>query len=336
MIDTPPSHEALTAPEALKSCLNADMTIVNTIIREKIHSAVALIPHLSSHIIRSGGKRLRPMMAIASGQIFNPHPSVQLHKLAAAIEFLHTASLLHDDVVDESELRRNQPSANAIWGNAASVLVGDYILSKGFELIADLQNPRIALMISRAASRITEGEVLQLSEAHNLNMPQEIYLSIVESKTAELFATGMRASAMLSGAPDDQADALYEYGIQMGTMFQLVDDNLDYLMESVELGKRQGADFFEGKVTLPIIMAYEKGDVSEQAFWNRTMKEKTFIEGDLSTAIHYINKYNIFDDIYALCSRYAERAQNALSKIPSHPLRDHLFKLIDYCIYRRF
>lgn len=336
MIDSPSSQEALTAPEALKLHLNADMTIVNTIIREKIHSAVALIPHLSTHIIRSGGKRLRPMMAIAAGQIFNPQPSVQLHKLAAAIEFLHTASLLHDDVVDESEMRRNQPSANSIWGNAASVLVGDYILSKGFELIADLHRPEIALMISRAAGRITEGEVMQLSEAHNLSMAQEVYLTIIESKTAELFATGMRAAATLSGASVDCADALYDYGIQVGTMFQLVDDNLDFLMESLELGKRQGADFFEGKVTLPIIMAYERGDEIEQAFWQRTMKEKTFLDGDLATAIQYINKYNIFDEIYTMCYRYAERAQKALGLIPAHPMRDHLFKIIDYCIYRRF
>lgn len=336
MIENTAAQEALTSPEALKSYLSEDMVIVNNIIREKIHSAVALIPHLSSYIIRSGGKRLRPLMAIAAGRLFQDAPSMGLYKLAASIEFIHTASLLHDDVVDDSDMRRNQPSANSVWGNAASVLVGDFLLAKGFSLLSDLKNHDVTTIMSQAAGTISEGEVLQLTEAHNLEMSQETYLSIIEAKTAQLFAAGIKGGALLSNAPEHQAEALYEFGINVGILFQLVDDNLDYLVESSALGKRQGSDFREGKVTLPVILAYMKGDHQEQAFWKRTIADIHQEPEDFGKALHYINQHHVFDQIYALCYRYVERAQKALHVLPDHPLREYLAKIIEYCLHRRY
>jgi len=313
-----------------------ELADVNDVIRATLKSVSPHIPEIASYVIRSGGKRIRPTLTIIAGRLFTDRgdTSDRLPFLAAGIECIHTATLLHDDVVDDSAMRRGQPSANTVWGNAFSVLVGDFLLSRSFELITRLDNLSIVKVLSTTAGYLAEGEVLQLSNHSNLDLSQEIYINIIESKTARLFAAGLESAGILMSASLEHVEALRSYGNALGVLFQLIDDNLDYLASSNVLGKRQGDDFREGKVTLPVLLAYQRADSTEKAFWERVFIQKDQNSDDFITAIGYMRKHHVFDLIKGICYKYADLGKRALTTLPSGQARDYLYEMVDYCLSR--
>ncbi|WP_244534699.1 polyprenyl synthetase family protein [Hyphomicrobium sp. CS1GBMeth3] len=309
------------------------MNAINRIILDKAVSHVDLIPKLTHHLVASGGKRLRPMLAIAASKLcgYTGRGHVQT---AAAIEFMHTATLLHDDVVDESDTRRGRKTARLIWGNQATVLVGDFLLGQAFRMLVDVGSLPVLRILSNAAATIAEGEVMQLAAAKNTATTEDAYLSIIDAKTAALFAAAAEVGAAIAGRPADEQAALRSYGRNLGLAFQLVDDALDYYGDSSRLGKSVGDDFREGKITLPVILSFRRGNDRDRAFWNRTIVEGEIADGDLEHAIGLMQKHKAIEATLERARSYGSIAADALAIFPESRERGAMQDVIDFCIAR--
>jgi octaprenyl-diphosphate synthase len=313
----------------------SDIRDVNDVIVRTMDSSVTLIPQLAGHVVAAGGKRLRPMMTIASAHMCG-YTGRRHIGLAACVEFIHTATLLHDDVVDASELRRGSASANAVWGNQASVLVGDFLFTRAFELmVADGSIP-VLRVLSRASSVIAEGEVLQLSTTSNVETSETAYQQVIRSKTAELFAAACQIGALVAERPKVEEEALQAYGMNLGIAFQLVDDVLDYSAKQAVLGKTVGDDFREGKITLPVILAYRRGDDEERAFWRRTLQELEQKAGDLDRAIDLMTRHRAIEDTIERARHYGGVARDAIAIFDDGAAKRALVEAIDFCIHRAY
>jgi octaprenyl-diphosphate synthase len=298
--------------DPLSRLLGNDLECVNRLIVERMQSPVALIPQLAGHIVASGGKRLRPMLTLGCARLCRYRGSRHIG-LAAAVEFIHTATLLHDDVVDASDLRRGRDTANALWGNKPAILVGDFLFSRSFELMVADGSLRILEILSRASSIIAEGEVLQLRTQNDLETTEADYLEVIQAKTAELFAAASRIGAVLAGRPAEEEGALDRFGRNLGIAFQLVDDMLDFSARQTELGKSIGDDFREGKITLPILLAFTRGDEEERSFWRRALEDMDQRPGDLEQAIELIDRRGALAETLSRARGYAAAAIDALS-----------------------
>ncbi|GAK33193.1 farnesyltranstransferase [Iodidimonas nitroreducens] len=323
------------ALECLQTQVSADMARVNETILARMHSPVALIPQLAGHLIASGGKRLRPMLTLAGAQLVD-YKGDRHTKLAACVEFIHTATLLHDDVVDESDLRRGKDSANVLWGNKPSVLVGDFLFSRAFELMIEDGSLKVLKLLSHASSVIAEGEVLQLSISNDLDTPEESYLQVIEAKTAALFEAATQIAAVVAERPENEELALASFGRHFGIAFQLVDDALDYSARQATLGKTVGDDFREGKITLPVILAFRRGDETERAFWRRTIEEMDQKEGDLSHAIHLMETHEALSDTIERARHYGAIARDALALFKPNNTRKTLNDIVRFCVERAY
>ena len=317
----------------MSELLEDDMREVNRIILENMQSDVALIPQLAQYLIAAGGKRIRPLLTLASTSVFNG-PMDKSYHLAAAVEFIHTATLLHDDVVDESLERRGQQAANLIFGNQASVLVGDFLFSKSFQMMVTSGSLEILSILSDAAAIIAQGEVLQLSTTNDVDTTLESYLKVIESKTAALFAASCEVGPVLSDASEEERAAMKRYGTDIGIAFQIIDDALDYNADQAKLGKEIGDDFREGKMTAPVIFAIQSGSDEEKAFWQRTLGDKEQTEDDFDHALTLIRKHKSFDRTMELAEQYARDAKSALVNVPNGPYKVLLADLTDYVLSR--
>lgn len=312
-----------------------DMKAVNQLILDNMQSEVALIPQLASHLIAAGGKRLRPMITIASARL-SGYTGMEHAKLAACVEFIHTATLLHDDVVDESTLRRGMASANAVFGNKASVLVGDFLFSRSFELMVEIGSLKVLEILSRASAVIAEGEVLQLVTANDLATDEARYLEVIAAKTAALFAAAAEVGGEIAGRGAEDCAALARFGQELGVAFQLIDDALDYAASQTALGKTVGDDFREGKITLPVIIAYAEGNEEERSFWRRTMEAQEQTEADLATAQAYIARHDAIARTVESARLRGEIAKQALDCFAETPLRQALCEAVDFAIERGY
>jgi len=310
------------------------MTAVNDLIRDRMASEHApRIPEVTAHLVEAGGKRLRPMLTLAAARLCGYDGPYHVH-LAATVEFIHTATLLHDDVVDESAQRRGRPTANLLWDNKSSVLVGDYLFARSFQLMTETNNMRVLAILANASATIAEGEVLQLTAAQNLATDEGIYLQVVRGKTAALFSAATQVGGVIAAAPDAQVQALFDYGDALGIAFQIVDDLLDYQGDPNATGKNIGDDFRERKLTLPVIKAIAKGDAAERAFWTRTIEKGKQEEGDLEHALSLLNAHGTLDETKAEALAWAEQAKTALNTLPDHELTQMLRDLADYVVAR--
>ena len=319
--------------EALARLAQADMAAVDALIIDRMQSDVPVIPLLAEHIVAAGGKRMRPLITVAAARAAGgsiEHPL----KLAASVEFIHTATLLHDDVVDGSERRRGKVAAHLIWGSATSVLVGDFLFARAFELMVETGQMRALGILARASSVIAAGEVLQLTRAHDLNLDRDTYLQIISAKTAELFAAAAEAGAVGAGADDAAVAALRSYGLNLGLAFQLADDALDYGGSSEALGKNAGDDFREGKVTLPLLLAMARTKGREDAFWDRTITKGERTEDDFRRARELIIGTGSVTATLDAAGDYADAAKAALRVLPHSDWRDALDQLADFAVSR--
>lgn len=329
-----PDPKAKGGPlEELSARLDTDMKAVNAEIIKRMDSPVALIPQLASYLIAAGGKRIRPLMTLACTEIFGGDIT-RAHGLAASVEFIHTATLLHDDVVDESTQRRGQDTANMVFGNQASVLVGDFLFSRAFQLMVDDGSLDVLRILSDASAIIAQGEVMQLATANNLATSMDEYLDVIRAKTAALFAAACEVGPVIAGADNSQARAMAEYGMNLGIAFQIADDALDYNSSREKLGKTIGDDFREGKMTAPVIYALQNADNQEHEFWQRTIGEKSQTDEDLATAQDILERHNALEQSLALAENYGEKAQLALAEAPDHELRALLDELVTFTIQR--
>jgi octaprenyl-diphosphate synthase len=320
--------------DQMAAYLSADMTAVNDLIRDRMASEHApRIPEVTAHLVEAGGKRLRPMLTLAAARLCGYDGPYHVH-LAATVEFIHTATLLHDDVVDESAQRRGRPTANLLWDNKSSVLVGDYLFARSFQLMTETDNMRVLAILSNASATIAEGEVLQLTAAQNLATDEGIYLQVVRGKTAALFSAATQVGGVIASAPDAQVQALFNYGDALGIAFQIVDDLLDYQGDPNATGKNIGDDFRERKLTLPVIKAIAKSDAEERAFWARTIEKGRQEEGDLDHALSLLHKHGTLDETKAEALAWAEKAKTALDTLPDHDLTRMLRNLADYVVAR--
>ena len=317
--------------EDISSHLENDMSAVNAIILERMDSHVPLVKQLAGYLIAAGGKRVRPLLTLASTAIHNGDMS-RAHLLAACVEFIHTATLLHDDVVDESDERRGQATANEIFGNQASVLVGDFLFSRAFQMMVDDGNIDILRILSDASAIIAQGEVLQLSTANNIDTTMDDYTAVIKAKTAALFAAACEVGPVIAGGHSGQAEAMAEYGMNLGIAFQIVDDVLDYSANQEKLGKTIGDDFREGKMTAPVLYAIEKADEEEKSFWARVITDNDKNDDDLPHAIALMQKHNALEQSMTLAREYAGKAEEALSIAPDGALKDMLSSLIKFTI----
>lgn len=299
----------------MQHAVKEPMAQVNAVILERLHSSVPLIPQLAQHLINAGGKRLRPSLTLLCAQLGGAVPESAI-KLAAAVEFIHSATLLHDDVVDESNQRRGQESARAVWGNAASVLVGDFLFARAFELMVETGSLPALQILSRAAATIAQGEVMQLQIQNSLTTKREDYMAVIDYKTAELFAAACHVGALAGKLPEKVAAALSEYGRHLGIAFQITDDLLDYTESETTLGKPRGNDLREGKVTLPVIIAYEHADANAKSFWQRTIAEGSVSDTDISEACRLITPHSAA--VMRRASLHVDNAHNALAKLGAH------------------
>lgn len=321
--------------DSLLRLVDADMMRVNQTIMARMVSPISLIPQLAGHLIVAGGKRIRPMMTLAAAKLCGYEGDRHI-KLAACVEFIHTSTLLHDDVVDESDLRRGAASANAIWGNKPSVLVGDFLFSRCFEMLVEDGSLAVLGVMSNATTVLAEGEVLQLATANDTETDEAAYLQVIESKTAILFTAACRIGAIAAGKEGEQEQALGRYGANLGVAFQLVDDVLDYSAKMETMGKAVGDDFREGKITLPIILAFKRGDDEEKAFWKRTLEELDQDEDgeDLKRAIALMEKHGSLDESIKRAESYGQLAKEALTIFPESPMKSALLDIVDFCIER--
>ncbi len=318
---------------ALVGLVAADLEACNRTIVARMDSPVALIPQLAAHIVAAGGKRLRPLLTLAAARLCGYQGGRHV-ELAACVEFIHTATLLHDDVVDESLLRRGLASANAVFGNKASVLVGDFLFARAFQLMVDDGSLKVLGILSHAAATIAEGEVLQLATQNDLSTSEARYLDVIKGKTAALFAAACQVGAVISHRPQAEEDALSAYGMSLGMAFQLVDDALDYSADQAKLGKTVGDDFREGKFTLPILVAYQAGDASERAFWQRTIEQSEQTDDDLDHALLLMERHRAIPATLARAAGFASDAKAALAVFPDSPIRQALMDVADYTVIR--
>ncbi|MEO0342864.1 MAG: polyprenyl synthetase family protein [Pseudomonadota bacterium] len=320
--------------ERLSAALAKDMDAVNKLIQKRMASEHApRIPEVSAHLINAGGKRIRPLLTCASAQICGYQGPFHIH-LAATVEFIHTATLLHDDVVDESEQRRGRPTANLLWDNPSSVLVGDYLFSRSFQLMVETGSLRVLDILANASATIAEGEVLQLSAAHDLQTNEQIYFQVIRGKTAALFAAACEVGGVIADAPESVCKAFFDYGDALGIAFQIVDDLLDYGGSTANLGKNTGDDFREGKMTLPVIRAIEMGTAKERSFWKAALEKGENDEGALARAHEIMTHYGTLESTRRSALEYIERAKTALTLAPKGDLRDLLADLADYVVAR--
>jgi octaprenyl-diphosphate synthase len=327
--------EAAEKPhDRLAEWLAGDMAAVNALIRERMASEHApRIPEVTAHLIEAGGKRLRPLLTLAAARMCGYDGPYHIH-LAATVEFIHTATLLHDDVVDESAQRRGRPTANLLWDNKSSVLVGDYLFARSFQLMTATGNMRVLDILANASATIAEGEVLQLTAAQDLATDEGIYLKVVRGKTAALFSAATEVGGVIAGAGEAKVRALHAYGDALGIAFQIADDLLDYGGSSAAIGKNTGDDFRERKLTLPVIKAVAKADAAERAFWTRTIEKGQQAEGDLEQAIAIMTRHGAMEAARTDALDWSARARAALDQLPDHPLRRILTDLADYVVAR--
>ena len=311
------------------------MNAVNQIILDRMQSKIPLIPALAGHLIAGGGKRMRPMLTLASAALLG-YEGTRHHKLAAAVEFIHTATLLHDDVVDGSDMRRGKQAANIVFGNPAAVLVGDFLFSRSFELMVEDGSLKVLKILSGASAIIAEGEVDQLVAQRRVETTEEKYLHIVGAKTAALFAAACRISAVVAERDPDVEEALDSYGRNLGIAFQLVDDAIDYDSEVAESGKDRGDDFRDGKMTLPVILAYARGNEEERRFWQEAMRGKRSSDEDLSHATALIAKHGTVADTRERAKHFADRAVNAIAGFPANEARAAMIEAAQFAVSRRF
>lgn len=340
---TPPPAVDQAAPagdalSALMAMLHDDIAATNRAIVARMDSPVALIPQLAAHIVAAGGKRLRPLLTLAASRLCGyppPGDAGQRHvQLAACVEFIHTATLLHDDVVDESLLRRGLASANAVFGNKASVLVGDFLFTRAFQLMVEDGSLKVLDILCRASATISEGEVLQLVIQNDLAANETQYLDVIKGKTAALFVAACQVGAVVADRPAAEERALAEFGLNLGIAFQLVDDALDYAADQATLGKTVGDDFREGKITLPVLHAYHAGDAEEQAFWRRTVGELDQTVTDLAQAMRLMHRHGAIAATLARAADFVAEAKRALGVFPPSVMRARLMDVADYTVNR--
>ncbi len=321
------------AIDPLLNLVAADMERVNGAILARTGSDVAMIPEVANHLINSGGKRLRPILTLALARLTGYGGEGHI-KLAAAVEFMHTATLLHDDVVDESELRRGRLAARMLWGNEASVLVGDFLLGQAFKMMVEVGNLKALEILSSAAAIIAEGEVMQLAAAKNTATTEDEYIAVIRAKTAELFAAACEVGPALSNRDKAEQAACRSFGMNLGITFQLVDDVLDYGGTAQKLGKNIGDDFREGKITLPVVLAFRRGGETERAFWRRTLERGETNEADLDHAIGLMAKHRALEDTLRRAQHYGAIARDALALFPDSAMKSALAETVDFCIAR--
>ncbi len=321
------------ALEPLMRLVRDEMAEVNQIILSQARSDVALIPELAQHLINSGGKRLRPMLTIGAAKMCGYRGEGHI-KLAAAVEFMHTATLLHDDVVDESDMRRGKKSARMLWGNQASVLVGDFLLGQAFRMMVDVGSLGALKILSEASAIIAEGEVMQLAASKNMATTEEDYLAVIQAKTAALFSAATEIGAEITGRSPSEQAALRLFGTNIGLAFQLIDDALDYSGEAAKLGKRVGDDFREGKITLPVVLSYRRGGAVERAFWQRTLQDGAIEDSDLDEALTLMVRHNAIEETIQRACLYGKEAREALHIFPKSEARTALLDSIDFSISR--
>jgi octaprenyl-diphosphate synthase len=310
-----------------------DMNLVNAAILDRMQSQIPLIPELAGHLIAGGGKRMRPMLTLASAKLLG-YSGTRHHRLAAAVEFIHTATLLHDDVVDGSDLRRGKRTANIIWGNPASVLVGDFLFSRSFELMVEDGSLKVLKILSNASAVIAEGEVHQLTAARRVDTAEDRYLEIINAKTAALFAAACRIAAVVAERPESEEVALDAYGRNLGIAFQLVDDAIDYTSDAGTMGKDAGDDFREGKMTLPVILAYARGSDEERKFWKDAVEGRRDTDADFAHAIELVRATRAVDDTIARARHYGQRAIDALGPFASGKAKDAMIEAVEFAIAR--
>jgi octaprenyl-diphosphate synthase len=313
----------------------SDMNAVNAVILDRMQSDIPLIPALAGHLIAGGGKRMRPMLTVAGAALCDYH-GMRHHRLAAAVEFIHTATLLHDDVVDGSDLRRGKATANIVFGNPATVLVGDFLFSRAFELMVEDGSLKVLKILSHASAVIAEGEVDQLTAQRKIETSEEHYLSIIGAKTAALFAAACKIGAVVAEKGDAAERALETYGRNLGIAFQLVDDAIDYDSEKAEMGKDKGDDFREGKMTLPVILAYARGDEAERRFWRDAIAGFCTSDEDLAQAIALINQHDCVAATRDRARHYAQRAIDAIAHFPANAARAAMAEAAQFAVSRRF
>lgn len=329
---------ATNAPQAsldrLMRLVKEDMAEVNALIIAMTGSDVQMIPEVAQHLISSGGKRLRPVLTLATARLFG-YEGMGHVKLAASVEFMHTATLLHDDVVDESDMRRGKTTARLLWGNQASVLVGDYLLGQAFRKMVEVGSMEALGVLSDAAAIIAEGEVMQLAAAKKMTTREEDYLAIIRAKTAALFAAAAHVGPIIANRSEAEKSALESYGMNLGIAFQLVDDALDYAGEAANLGKNTGDDFREGKITLPVILAYAAGDDTEKTFWKRVIEEGQINDGDLETALSLVAKHKATDATFARARDYVNAAVSDLAALPQSEWKTALIEAALFVVDRQ-
>ncbi|HEY9579105.1 MAG TPA: polyprenyl synthetase family protein [Rhizorhapis sp.] len=321
--------------EPMMSLVADNMNAVNSVILERMQSKIPLIPELAGHLIAGGGKRLRPMLTLACAELLE-YQGARHHKLAAAVEFIHTATLLHDDVVDGSGMRRGRKTANIIWGNSASVLVGDFLFSRSFELMVEDGSLKVLRILSNASAVIAEGEVNQLTAQRRIDTDEEHYLEIIGAKTAALFAAACRIAAVVAERDDAQEMALDTYGRNLGIAFQLVDDAIDYASDEKTMGKDAGDDFRDGKVTLPVILAYARGNEEEKQFWRKAIAGHLTSDDDLSHATALLQKSGAIADTLARARHYGQRAIDALGAFAGGKAKAALTEAVEFAIARAY
>lgn len=326
-----------TAPslDPMMALVADDMNAVNAVILSRMQSRIPLIPELAGHLIASGGKRLRPMLTVACARLLD-YSGTRQHKLAACVEFIHTATLLHDDVVDGSGLRRGKTTANMIWGNSASVLVGDFLFSRSFELMVEDGSLKVLKILSNASAVIAEGEVNQLTAQRRIDTDEAQYLDIIASKTAALFAAACRIAAVVAERDEACELALDAYGRNLGIAFQLVDDAIDYVSDGATMGKDAGDDFRDGKVTLPVILAHARGTEAQRRFWKDAISGLRTTDTDLAEAQTYLAETNAIEDTFARARLYGQRAIDAIGAFPKGVARDALVEAVEFAIARAY
>jgi octaprenyl-diphosphate synthase len=329
----PFGHQGEPSIERLSNLVRPDLQRVNDLIVSRTGSDVTMIPEVANHLISSGGKRLRPMLTLATAALTGYRGEGHI-RLAAAVEFMHTATLLHDDVVDDSEMRRGKLAARMLWGNEASVLVGDFLLGQAFRMMVEVGSLRALEILSNAAAVIAEGEVMQLAAAKNLDTTEDAYLAVIRAKTAELFGAACEVGPVLSNRPKPEEAACRSFGMNLGIAFQLVDDALDYGGSRARLGKNVGDDFREGKITLPIILAFRRGGEEERSFWRRALEKGESADQDLEHAMGLLSRHHALEDTIERARHYGAIAKDALALFPEGESKQALVEVVDFCVAR--
>lgn len=330
----PKTENSQKPHDRMAAYLAADLNAVNALIRTRMASEHApRIPEVTAHLVEAGGKRLRPMLTLAAAHLCGYDGPFHIN-LAATVEFIHTATLLHDDVVDESGQRRGRPTANLLWDNKSSVLVGDYLFSRSFQLMVETGSLRVLDILSNASATIAEGEVLQLTASQDLATTEAIYLQVVRGKTAALFSAATEVGGVIADAPEAQVRALYDYGDALGVAFQIVDDLLDFQGDAGAIGKNIGDDFRERKLTMPLIKAVAKADDEERAFWERTIEKGKQTDDDLETARALLDEHDALIETAQAARSWASKAKSALAPLPDHEVKEMLSDLADYVVER--